>query len=435
MSTIFALSSGLPPCGVAVMRLTGPRSFDVAAKLTSLPLPQNREVALRKFSDPKSSRVIDEGLLLLFGAPASFTGEDVAEFHVHGSRAVIEALSAVLMEEGLAPAEPGSFTRRAFRNQKLDLTEVEGLGDVLQAETAAQLALAQQQTQGTLAQQYQSWRSQILEIQALIEAELDFSDEELGPGVMATLAQRVDSLIVTLEQHSRDNAIAERVRGGIKVVIVGPPNAGKSTLLNTLAKRDVAIVSDEAGTTRDSLEVQLDLAGYAVTLIDTAGMRDAHNAIEREGIARARAHMASADVVVAVMAPGLSMEALDSPADLVVMNKSDLKQTEDDADFHMSLKTGEGVDAFLDALTHHVASVFDLTGVVASGNARHSSSVRQAIDALTQASQRLEPQQDDMLVVAAEDCRVAASALGRILGTVDVEDVLGAIFSSFCIGK
>ncbi|MEO0412904.1 MAG: tRNA uridine-5-carboxymethylaminomethyl(34) synthesis GTPase MnmE [Pseudomonadota bacterium] len=435
MSTIFALSSGLPPSGVAVIRLSGPGAFRAVAQLTKQPLPPARTAALRSFSSPQTSELLDEGLLLLFPRPHSFTGEDIAELQLHGSRAVMDAVSIALMGLGLEPAQPGDFTRRAFRNQKMALTQVEGLGDVLQAETSAQLRLAHLQTGGQLAAHYTEWRKQVLSIQAQIEAELDFSDEDLPPGLTQRLAQEVEALSTALKTHMAANTRAERVRGGIKVVLTGPPNAGKSTLLNALAQRDVAIVSEEAGTTRDALEVHLNLAGYAVTVVDTAGLRDTQSVVEQEGIARAKAHMNDADLIVALSAPGLDLPDLERPADFQLMNKADLGNDVPKGWTSLSLKTGQGLDAFIDALTVDVAEAFDLGGVVATGNLRHQAAVAQAHEALLRAADLLAQDREESLVLAAEECRAASAALGRVLGTIDVEDVLGAIFSSFCIGK
>ncbi|MEM7568248.1 MAG: tRNA uridine-5-carboxymethylaminomethyl(34) synthesis GTPase MnmE [Pseudomonadota bacterium] len=435
MSTIFALSSGQVPAGVAVLRLSGPDAFKAAASLTNKPLPPARQATLRRFVSPGDGALLDEGLLLLFPGPASFTGEDVVELQVHGSRAVVEAFSAAFLALGLEPAEPGAFTRRAFRNQKMGLTQVEGLGDVLQAETAAQLALARQQTDGQLASLYADWRTHILSIQARIEAELDFSDEDLPPGLMAELATQVDALVADLESHMARNARAERVRDGIKVVLTGPPNAGKSTLLNILAQRDVAIVSEEAGTTRDALEVHLNLNGYAVTVVDTAGLRDAQNTIEKEGIARAKAHLEDADVVVAISAPGLEKPALGSAPAFQVMNKADLGAPEEQGWTSLSLTTGQGLDVFLEALGEHVAGAFDVSGGVSTGHIRHQTAVAEAAKALQAARTHLAGGGEETIVLAAEECRRAASAMARILGVIDVEDVLGAVFSAFCIGK
>lgn len=436
METVFALSTGPVPSGVAVIRLTGPLALSATAQLVDGPLPPPREAKLSRFVDPMSKSAIDSGLLLVFPAPNSFTGEDCAEFQVHGSRAVIAELSQCLVQLGLRPAEAGEFTRRAFLNDKLTLTQVEGLGDVLQAETKQQLRLAQMQTSGALAGHYEDWRSQLTQLRAELEAELDFSDEDLPDDLLPRVLARVDALDGALGSHMTANAAAERVRGGIKVVIAGPPNAGKSTLLNLLAQRDVAIVSDEPGTTRDSLEVHLDLGGYPVSVVDTAGLRDTTSKVEQEGISRAKAHLAGADIVVAMSAPGLAPVDLPSQPDIRLFNKADLVDANNaPKDWKtISLKTGQGMDDFLTTLQALVEDRFGWGEHVVTGHARHQAALRQARAALSEATPHLSPGQED-LVLAAEHLRQTAHHLGRIVGRTDVEDVLGAVFSSFCIGK
>lgn len=436
METVFALSTGPVPSGVAVIRLTGPLALSAASQLIGVPLPPARAATLCRFVDPYSRHEIDSGLLLVFPAPGSFTGEDCAELQVHGSRAVITQLSECLVQLGLRPAEAGEFTRRAFLNDKLTLTQVEGLGDVLQAETKQQLRLAQMQTSGALAGFYEDWRGQLTQLRAELEAELDFSDEDLPDDLLPRVLARLDALDHALGSHMTANTAAERVRGGIKVVIAGPPNAGKSTLLNQLAQRDVAIVSDEPGTTRDSLEVHLDLGGYPVSVVDTAGLRDTSSKVEQEGIARAKAHLAGADIVVEMSAPGLERAALSSPADIRVFNKADLKPAAQapEAWLSISLKTGQGLDAFLAELQSLVEDRFGWGEHVVTGHARHQAALERARAALMQARAHLTPGQED-LVLAAEHLRQTEHHLGRIVGRSDVEDVLGAIFSSFCIGK
>lgn len=436
MDTIFALSSGPVPAGVAVVRVSGPLCFEAVAQICPAAPLKPRTAALRALRDPADGALIDTGLLLIFPSPRSFTGEDCAELQVHGSRAVITAISDVLVALGLRPAEPGEFTRRAFLNDKLSLTQVEGLGDVLQAETRQQMRLAQMQTTGALSAQYDAWRSSLTALRAELEAELDFSDEELPPGLLDKVRGDIVRFQKTLAEHQDANHAAERVRGGIKVVIAGPPNAGKSTLLNHLARRDVAIVSEEAGTTRDSLEVHLDLEGYPVTVVDTAGLRETTSAVEREGISRAKGHLASADIIVSMSAPGLQEAGLNAAADLRVFNKTDLVQTIDAPDgwLPVSLQTGHGCDAFLEALSALVKQRFSWGDHVVTGHARHQAALRDAGEALETAHKFLAPGHQDV-VLAAEHLRSAAHHLARVVGRTDVEEVLGAIFSSFCIGK
>jgi len=419
-----------------VLRLSGPVALSSVSKLITSALPAPRHAVFRRLTDPYTGALIDTGLVLIFPGPHSFTGEDSAELQVHGSRAVVTALSDVLVRLGLRPAEAGEFTRRALMNDKLSLTEVEGLGDLLEAETQQQLRLAHMQTTGSLKALYDDWRTRLLQLRADLEAELDFSDEELPDDLQDRVRASVQDLLNTLRRHAKGNVAAERVRGGIKVVIAGPPNAGKSTLLNTLAKRDVAIVSDEPGTTRDSLEVHLDLGGYPVTLVDTAGLRETASKVEREGIARAGRHIASAHIIVAMTAHGLDLPPLDMAPDLKVLNKSDLGEDESVSLewIVMSLKTGAGLDQFLQALQQLVTERFSWGDQVVTGQARHHAALEQSIASLGDAIEELSHGAGDV-VLAAEHLRQSAFALGRIVGRTDVEDVLGAIFSNFCIGK
>ena len=432
--TIFALSSGMPPSGVAVIRVSGPDAIAAVVALTGGSPPLPRHMALRGLRGADGDS-IDEALVAVFPAPGSFTGEDCSEFQVHGSRAVVSALAEALGSLGLRPAEPGEFTRRALRNEKLSLTQAEGLGDLLQAEAKEQLRLARQSASGALATLYEGWRQRILHVQAECEAELDFSDEDLPPGRQDALAKAIADLTLELGAHGRDNVRAERVRAGIMVVLSGPPNAGKSTLLNLLAKRDVAIVSEEAGTTRDILEVSLDLAGYAVTVVDTAGLREASSAVESEGIKRARHYGEAADILVSITAPGLKDAVLSREADFQLWNKTDIAPAPAGPWLALSLRTGAGVDAFLEALTAKVARDYGLGETVVSGQQRHQAAVSDAATHLSRAKDYLQSGSEAQLVLVAEECRMASMALARILGLVDVEDILGAIFSSFCIGK
>lgn len=399
-------------------------------------LPEARVAALRRFIDPDAGTLIDTGLLIAFPAPASFTGEDCAELHLHGSRAVVASISEALVALGLRPAEAGEFTRRAFLNDKLSLTQVEGLGDVLQAETKQQMHLAQMQTTGALSSQYDAWRASLTALRAELEAELDFSDEDLPPGLLEKVRGDIAAFQSVLADHIDANYAAERVRGGIKVVIAGPPNAGKSTLLNHLARRDVAIVSDEAGTTRDSLEVHLDLAGYPVSVVDTAGLRDTTSSVEQQGIARAKTHLASADIIVVMSAPGLGAVKLERAADIQLFNKTDLggQSHVPPGWLSISLLSGQGADAFLAALTQLVEDRFSWGDHVVTGHARHQAALRDTGEALQTAHDFLLAGNQDV-VLSAEHLRSAAHHLARVVGRTDVEDVLGAIFRGFCIGK
>lgn len=443
MSTIYAPASGGCPAGVAVMRVSGPRCRVVLETMVG-PVPARR-AALRSIRD-RSGAEIDRGLVLWFPGPASFTGEDTIEFQVHGSRAVLRALAATLGGfDGVRPAEAGEFTRRAFLSGRIDLTEAEGLADLLAAETEAQRRQALAQSEGALRRLYEGWRSDLLEARALIEADLDFADEEDVPGSVIDRAfEKVIVLRSALAAHLADGHRGERLRDGLQVVILGPPNAGKSSLLNALARRDVAIVTDEAGTTRDLLEVHLDLGGWPVTLIDTAGLREAGGAIEREGMRRALARGATADLVLWLQAPDLPETPPPVLGDCPVWRvdgKGDLAATmgasegEDlvgvDRRFRLSARTGAGLDRLIGALGEHAADRLGCgVGVAVPTRERHRALIGSVIGHLDEAIRhRDEPE------LAAERLRNGSDDLGRITGRIDVEDLLDHIFGAFCIGK
>ncbi len=352
METIYALSSAGGRAGVAVIRLSGPEVSRVVTSLTGKPLPRPREAALRRLTDPKDGAVIDRALVLYFEGPQSFTGEDVAEFHVHGGRAVVGALLKVLSGfGGVRAAQAGEFTRRAFENGKLDLTEAEGLADLIDAETEGQRRQALRQMEGALGQIYEGWRGRLLNVLAYAEADIDFADEDLPDDLMAKLGPQIGVLREEIRKHLEDGHRGERLRDGVEVAIVGPPNVGKSSVLNRLAGRDAAIVSEEAGTTRDVLEVRLDLGGIPVMLADTAGLREASGAIEKEGIRRGLARADSADLRLVMVAAGPDGEmtgdfALAREGDLRIVNKVDqgLSSAFGSDILAISALTGQGID-------------------------------------------------------------------------------------------
>lgn len=441
--TIFALSSGHGRSGVAVIRLSGPNTTAAIEALAG-PVPPPRSATLRQLSDPSSGDPIDRGLVLFFPAPQSFTGEDVAELHVHGGPAVIQGVVEALAGlPGLAAAEPGAFARRAFDNGKLDLTEVEGLADLIDAETRAQRLQALRQSGGELGKLYEEWRGALTRALALVEAALDFSDEADVPVEVDSQARPVvAALLSSVREHLDDARVGERLRNGFIVVLAGAPNAGKSSLMNVLAKRDVAIVSEEAGTTRDVLEVHLDLEGLPVTILDTAGIREAEGAIEREGVERALARAASADLVVWLV-DALSPQ-WELPADMTrsgvpvmtVLNKIDVGQAsigrgEGEGFELISVKTGAGVDALTGVLGRHVSEGLSPGEAPVITRARH----RRELETVREALQQFLDGGTSELELRAEELRTAAQALGRITGRVDVEDILGEIFAGFCIGK
>ncbi|MFN3959204.1 MAG: tRNA uridine-5-carboxymethylaminomethyl(34) synthesis GTPase MnmE [Parvularculaceae bacterium] len=444
--TIFARASGAGKAGVAVFRLSGPEAFLIAEALCGR-LPGPRRAALRTLRAP-DGEIIDEGLVIPFPAPASYTGEDVAELHLHGSVAVEDALYEALMAFGARPAEAGEFTRRALFEGRLDLAEIEGLADLLDAETALQRKQALGQFGGRLSALAEGWHRRLIAIMAPLEAEIDFPDEEGVPaGVAARARAGIEALLVELEAARAGADRARAARQGVVVAIIGAPNAGKSSLLNALAGTDRAIVSETPGTTRDIVEARLDLGGALVTLVDTAGLRDDHaDAVEAEGIRRTRIKMGQADLRLLVV--DVSREtsapredrydlAYDlSDGDLIIFNKIDANPSFAGAvvsreTFRVSAKTGAGIDALLERLTAIAAERSATGGEAGLTRARH-------VEAATRASGHLRAALEKLTVapeLAAEDIRLAARALGAITGAVGVEDVLEAIFSSFCIGK
>ena len=433
--TIVALASGPGVAAIAVIRISGPATRSVLEALTGA-LPEPRRATLRRIGAPP----IDRGLVLWFPAPASFTGEDMAEIQVHGGRAVVQAVvGAALAQSGTRLAEPGEFTRRAFENGRLDLTEVEGLADLVQAETEAQARQALAQAEGALRRLYEDWRAELLNAQSLMEAGLDFSDEaDVALGASRKASSTVEQLLRSLEMHLADRS-GERLREGLRVVIAGPPNVGKSSLLNALAKRDAAIVSEEAGTTRDVIEVHLDLAGLPVILADTAGIRDAAGALETEGIRRALARVEDADLVLWVI--DATNPVFDPPRSFQgtrvvrTVNKADLRpkvacEYQTTPDVVLSAKTGQGLDDLVAGLEAAAKSQIGESLSAPLTRARHRQELVQVRDALKRfVNHDLAPE------LSAEELRIAAHHLGRLTGRIDVEEVLGAIFSAFCIGK
>ncbi|AWM04251.1 tRNA uridine-5-carboxymethylaminomethyl(34) synthesis GTPase MnmE [Bradyrhizobium amphicarpaeae] len=444
--TIFALSSGRAPSAIAVVRVSGPQAGLVLATLAGK-LPAPRQASRRLLRDG-AGQPIDDAVVLWFPGPASATGEDVAEFHVHGGRAVLAALFAeIAVIPNIRAAEPGEFTRRAFENGKLDLTEAEGLDDLIHADTDRQRRQALRQLQGLLGDRARDWRERIIEASALIEAGIDFSDEGDVPAELRAPAIRaIEALRDEIAEVLAAQGHSERLREGLVVAIAGEPNVGKSTLINQLARRDVAIVSPHAGTTRDVIEVQLDLDGYPVTVIDTAGIRETDDPVEQEGVRRARARAEDADLVLWLVEgeqavdPGAmhslrKSEGGDRPegAVWIVRNKIDLVAggTGPSGEFAISARQGDGIPELVDALVKFASEFFGTTEGAVVTRARQRDLLSRASESLRRSLDLVEDGEE----LAAEELRAAAYALGRLLGRVDVEDVLGAIFHKFCIGK
>ena len=438
-ATIFALSSGRPPAAIAVVRVSGPRAGDALTALGGK-LAEPRKAVLRRLRQPQTRAVLDDALVLWVPGPNTETGEDMAELHLHGGRAVIAAVLAELGRlPGLRMAEPGEFTRRAFENGKLDLTAVEGLADLVFAETEAQRAQAMRQLSGAFAGKAEAWRAKLTGALALIEANIDFSDEADVPQDLAAPALAVArELADEIERTLADGHRGERLRDGLAVAIAGPVNAGKSSLLNRLARREAAIVSPFAGTTRDVIEVHLDLGGYPVTLLDTAGIRESDDPVEQEGVRRARARAEAADLVLWVVDAGESgagagIRKNDLKKEWIVRNKIDLKAAADsdgcEQAFDISAKTGEGVERLVAAIGAYANAHFSAAEPALITRERHRVALQQTVEALRRAAAA------DAEELIAEELRLAARALGRLTGRVDVEDVLDVIFRDFCIGK
>lgn len=436
--TIFALSSGRAPSAIAVIRVSGPQTRTAVERLCGkLSTPRLAQFVTLRDIDGSA---LDESVSLWFPAPHSATGEDVAEFHVHGGRAVITAMfDALGAIDGLRPAEPGEFTRRAFENGKLDLTEAEGLDDLIHADTDRQRRQALRHLKGLLGVKAESWRQQIIEASALIEAGIDFSDEgDVSAELVAPALRKIAALKSEIEETLISSAQSERLREGLTVAIAGPPNAGKSTLLNRLARRDAAIVSPHAGTTRDVIEVHLDLDGYPVTLIDTAGVRDTHDPVEQEGVRRARDRARTSDLVLWLVdandkiAPTPQGDDDHAPV-WIVRNKVDLVGGDGAAraQFDISASSGDGVSDLVAALVTYARDYFGSGEMALVSRARHRTLLRETVAALERAGCSAD-KGDELL---AEELRIAIHSLGRLTGRVDVEDILDVIFREFCIGK
>ena len=428
METIFALASAPGKAGVAIVRVSGPRAFDAASKMTDRPF-EGRVMRLCKVKDLEKE-LIDEALVLAFSAPASFTGENVVEFQLHGSPAIVNrCLKTLESIEGLRSAQPGEFTRRALENGCLDLAQVEGLADLIEAETEAQRKQAQRVFSGALGEAVTRWRRDLVRAAALLEAVIDFADEEVPEDVSPEVKSLIQGVQNALNVERQGVRVAERIRNGFEVAIVGPPNVGKSTLLNALAGREAAITSEFAGTTRDVIEVRMDIYGLPVTLLDTAGLRKTDDLVEEIGIERALARADSADLRVFLAEQEEEAALPIKENDIVVRPKADARESTQGA---VSGLTGQGIDELIARLSERLKDL-SLGGGLAIRQ-RHAAAIEKATGYLNAAEAVLE-RGVDQYDIAAEELRSAIRTLEMLIGRIDVETLLDEIFSSFCLGK
>ena len=423
MSTIFALASARGKAGVSIVRVSGPLALSAATQLASAVPP--RHAALRKLRHEGTH--LDDAIVVSFPGPNSFTGEDVVEFHLHGSQATVAAVLRTLESfDGFRLAEPGEFTRRALENEKLDLTQIEGLADLIEAETEAQRRQALRVLSGAIGERASVWRSNLVRAAALVEATIDFADEEVPTDVTPEVRELLYFMIDEFKSELAGAAAAERVRDGYEVAIVGPPNVGKSSLLNRLAGREAAITSEIAGTTRDVVEVRMDMRGLAVTLLDTAGIRETSDHVEQLGVTLAVRRASGADLRVILRNHGEAAIIDPQEGDIVVVSKSDLGNGD------ISAVTGEGIDRLVGQISDILSRRAASAGIVV--RERHRAAIEDAMDALVAGRDRLE-RSPELAELVAEDIRAALRCLDSLVGRVGVEDVLGEIFASFCIGK
>lgn len=429
MDTIFALATAHGKAGVAVVRISGPAAC-TAAKLLCGTVPEPRRSAVRLLRDDQGEP-LDQALVLRFERGHSFTGEDVVELHLHGSTAVIGGVLATLGRiSGLRLAEPGEFTRRALENGCLDLAQVEGLADLIDAETQAQRKQAFRVLSGALGDKAETWRRDLIRAAALLEATIDFADEDVPEDVAPEVLELVDRVRASLAEEARGSRISERIRDGFEVAIIGPPNIGKSTLLNALAGREAAITSEFAGTTRDVIEVRMELDGLPVTMLDTAGLRETEDHVEKIGIRRALERAKGADLRVFLIEDTSDLSGIvPEPEDIVLRGKGDLTGSAGES---VSGKTGQGIDRLVGLVSERLTA--RAQGGATAMRARHRVSIQRALDALEMA--RIEvlagPERQEL---AAEETRTAIRALDSLVGRVDVENILDEIFASFCLGK
>ena len=442
--TIYALSSGPGVAGIAIIRISGKETSKVIKLLTNNEIPKPKVATLRKINKINTSELIDEGIILWFPAPESYTGEDMAEIHVHGSRAVVEALhSSISKIENCRLAEPGEFTRLAFQNGKINLLKAESIADLISSETEIQRQQAIRIMNGKSADQFNSLREKLLKILSHVEAKIDFPDEDLPSNILEEIKKSADEVITKIENILDDQKVGERIREGFKIVILGPTNAGKSSLMNHLSNRDVAIVSEIAGTTRDVIEAHLNIDGYPVIISDTAGIRDSKNEIEKKGIKLSLNRADEADLkLIVVDVKNLEFTdvlkgLLDDNA-ILVINKSDLLKQDIDPQIKklnhvlISIKEGLNIDELISKIKNNLKNKFIMTNDILITRERHREHLQQCLNHM---NNFIKKKAVDDFDKAAEDLRLATRHLGMIVGKVDVEEILGSIFNDFCIGK
>ena len=442
--TIFALSSGPGVSGVAIIRVSGSETKNVIRALTKKDLPAPRVATLRKINKINTSELIDEGIILWFPGPESYTGEDMAEIQVHGSKAVIDALhSSISNVENCRLAEPGEFTKLAFQNGKINLLKAESIADLISSETEIQRQQAIKIMNGKSADQFNFLREKLLKILSHVEAKIDFPDEDLPNDILKEIKKSSDDVLINIEKILDDQKVGERIREGFKIAILGPTNAGKSSLLNHLSNRDVAIVSEIAGTTRDVIETHLNIDGYPVIVSDTAGIRESKNEIEKKGIKLSLNRAEEADLKLVVV-DGKNLDftdvlkgLLDENA-ILVINKSDLLDEEIDPEIKklnyvlISIKENLNIEELILKIKNNLKNKFITSDDILITRERHRQHLKQCLDHLKNFNKKNEVEDFDK---AAEDLRLATRHLGMIVGKVDVEEILGSIFNDFCIGK
>ncbi len=440
---IYALSTGRGPSGIAIVRISGKETLKICQTLTKLKNIKSNEVNFCKFYDPKNDNVIDpEALLLWFPGPNSYTGQDLAELQIHGSNAIINALLRVLSEQkNCRLAEPGEFTKIAFQNDKIDLLKAESIGDLIHSETELQRQQAIKLVQGNASNYYNDLREKIVKSLAFIEAKIDFAEEDLPEKVLKDAHKSIKEIHSEITKIIEDNKVGEKIRDGFRVSIIGEVNAGKSSLLNLLSKREVAIVSDEAGTTRDVIETYLNLDGYPVLLADTAGIRDTKNEVEKKGISLALGKSKEADLNIIVIDNSSKkinkeIQNMINRDSIIFLNKSDISDKQNHK-FNVdtvlaSVKNNKNIDKLIDLIKAKLSKKFTLNNSALITRERHRVKLK---DCLKEIDKFLKKDQNKDLELAAEDLRMATQHLGSIVGKVDVEEILGSIFKDFCIGK